>query len=409
VQVEIQINNSPLASARFVTWSPAPCRVRMTDASGATAPTTMIDLTCAAGSTGKVRFSNASSGPFANGLTLPVPTSGASVAFFVAGKFGSPSTALDDVTVEAKSAGTSVGSVNLTVRIRKDANTLTPAERDRFLGAMGTINNRGAGRFVDFRDMHDGRADREMHAGPGFLAWHRAYLLDLERALQVIDASVTIPYWRFDRPAPNVFTADFMGDTDPLGTVRFSAGHAFEFWTTDGMMGIDRNPRFNTAVQGAGVISEAATLALGATFATFRQMELDPHGSAHVSFNGFIDNPATAPKDPLFFLLHANVDRLWAKWQRKNSLFESTKAAAFYVAPGGNRIGHNLGDTMWPWNGVTTPPRPTTPPPGGGMAVSPFLNDPWIGPAPAVENMFDYRGTVAARNQLGFDYDDVQA
>ena len=39
MQVEIQINNSTSASARFVTWSPAPCRVRMTDATGATAPT----------------------------------------------------------------------------------------------------------------------------------------------------------------------------------------------------------------------------------------------------------------------------------------------------------------------------------------------------------------------------------
>lgn len=407
MQVEIQINNAS-ASARFVTWSPAPCRVRMTDASGATAPTATIDLTCAAGSVGKVRFGVASSGPFSNSLTLPVPTSGASVAFFVSGIFGNPSSALDDVTVEARSAGTKVGSVNLMVRIRKDANTLTPAERDRFLAAMGTINNRGTGRFVDFRDMHDGRADREMHGNPGFLAWHRAYLLDLERDLQAIDPSVTIPYWRFDKPAPNVFTADFMGATDPLGAVQFTAGHALEFWTTDGMVGIDRNPSFNTATQGALVISETATLGLGTTFARFRQMEGNPHGSAHVSFNGFIDNPATAPKDPLFFLLHCNVDRLWAKWQRRNGLFDSSKATAFFVAPGGNRIGHNLGDTMWPWNGVTTPPRPTTPPPGGAMAVSPFLNDPWIGSAPAVENVFDFRGTVAASNQLGFDYDDVQ-
>src|SRR5262249_38080378 len=159
---------SASASARFVTWSPAPCRVRMIDTSGSTAPTTMIDLTCAVGSVGEVRFSASSSGPFAKSLTVPVPTSGASMAFFVAGTVGKPSSALDDVTVEAKSAGTSVGSVKLTVRIRKDANTLTAAERDRFLAAMGTVNNRGAGRFVDFRDMHDGRADREMHGNPGF-------------------------------------------------------------------------------------------------------------------------------------------------------------------------------------------------------------------------------------------------
>lgn len=174
------------------------------------------------------------------------------------------------------------------------------------------------------------------------------------------------------------------------------------------MLGIDRTPGFNTNTQGALVSSEATTIGLGATFARFRAMEGDPHGFAHTSFNGFIDNPSTAPKDPLFFLLHCNVDRLWAKWQQRNNLFDPSKAAAFFVAPGGNRIGHNLSDTMWPWNGSTTTPRPSTPPPGGGIAMSSFLNDPWIGLAPAVENMFDYRGTVSAANQLGFDYDDVR-
>jgi tyrosinase len=379
----------------------------MTDATGATSPVTAVDLSCAAGAGGEVGFSTTPTGAFTSSLTLPVPTSGASVTFFVAGTFGKPSTALDDVTVVAGSGGSTVGSVKLMVRIRKDATTLTPAERDRFLAAMGTINNRGAGRFVDFRDMHDGRADAEMHGNPGFLAWHRAYLLDLERDLQAIDPSVTIPYWRFDKPAPGVFALDFMGVPDPTGAVQFTPGHTLEFWTTDGMLGIDRDPRFNTAIRGAFVRSETATLGLGTTFAKFRAMEGDPHGFAHTSFIGFIDNPSTAPKDPLFFLLHCNVDRLWAKWQQKNGLFDPSKAAAFFTGPGGNRVGHNLGDTMWPWNGVTTPPRPSTPPPGGAMAVSPFLNDPWVGSAPAVQNVFDYRGTVATTTQLGFDYDDV--
>ena len=44
-------------------------------------------------------------------------------------------------------------------------------------------------------------------------------------------------------------------------------------------------------------------------------MEIDPHGSAHTSFDGPINLVPTAVRDPLFFMLHANVDRLWAKWQ----------------------------------------------------------------------------------------------
>jgi len=42
-------------------------------------------------------------------------------------------------------------------------------------------------------------------------------------------------------------------------------------------------------------------------------IEIDPHGYAHTSFGGWISSVPTAAKDPLFFMLHANVDRLWAK------------------------------------------------------------------------------------------------
>ena len=46
----------------------------------------------------------------------------------------------------------------------------------------------------------------EAHGFSAFYPWHRAYLLDLERELQNIDPSVSLPYWRFDQPAPGLFT-----------------------------------------------------------------------------------------------------------------------------------------------------------------------------------------------------------
>src|SRR5262245_28553719 len=224
MDVELQINNSTSAAARFVTWAPAPCRIRVTNPSGVTTPTVSIRITAAsAAGGGAVRFRRGTTGAFANSLTLAVPINGASVSFFIAGRFGRPSVNNGDVTIEARDGATVVGSVPIMVRIRKNANALTTGERDRFVSAFGQLNNQGLGRFADFRDMHVAVSLPQAHGAPGFLPWHRAYLLDLERELQAIDSSVALPYWRFDQPAPNIFKLDFFGASDALGTVKFSA------------------------------------------------------------------------------------------------------------------------------------------------------------------------------------------
>ena len=405
MDVEIQINNSPQPSARFVSWAPSACRIRVTNPAGSQGQATPnIRLrSVSATSAGAVNFRAGTTGAFATSLILPVPINGNWARFQIAGRFGRPSVNLNDVRVEARLGNALVGSTACTVRIRKNANTLTPGERDRFIAAFAQLNNQGAGRFADFRDMHTNVSSPQAHGAPGFLPWHRAYLLDLERELQAIDPSVALHYWRFDRPSPNIFTREFLGVSDAVGAVQFSPTNPLQFWVTDGVQGITRRPFFNTSNAPPGLLTEAQTIALGANYAQFRLMEGNPHGSAHVSFGGSISSIATAARDPLFFLLHCNVDRLWAKWQKQNGRFNSATAASF-SGSGSNPIGHNLPDTMWPWNGVTTPPRPPTAP-GGTMAPSSLVSAPGL--QPRVRQMLDYPGTVTATNRLGFDYDDV--
>jgi hypothetical protein len=131
-------------------------------------------------------------------------------------------------------------------------------------------------------------------------------------------------------------------------------------------------------------------------------MEGDPHGFAHTSFRGPISSVPTAVRDPLFFMLHANVDRLWAKWQWVKRRANPADAAA-YAPPSPNRIGHHLVDTMWPWNGVTGNPRPPTAP---GGPFPPTAVTPLPGQTPTVEAMFDHLG-VTNGTPLGYAYDDV--
>jgi tyrosinase len=404
MDVELQINNSTSPRARFVAWAPSPCRIRVSNPSGAPSPTFNVTLTgrSAAGG-GAVVFRRGTTGAFSTSLTLPVSILGVSVPFFVAGKFGRPSVNDGDVTVEARVGTTLVGRVPVMVRVRKNANALTAGERDRLVAAFAQLNNQGAGRFADFRNMHTQASDPEAHRRPGFLPWHRAYLLDLERELQAIDPSVALPYWRFDQPAPNLFKPEFIGTSDQNGTVQFSSSNPLQFWVTDGIQGVNRLPDFDTNTEPANVISQAQTLALGTQYPAFRTMEGNPHGFAHTSFDGSIGSIPTAARDPLFFLLHCNVDRLWARWQRDNNRFDAAQAAS-YDSAAATRIGHHLPDTMWPWNGVTTPPRPSTAP-GGTLAPSPIAGSPGL--QPRVRDMLDYQGRLNAVSRMGFDYDDV--
>jgi tyrosinase len=254
------------------------------------------------------------------------------------------------------------------------------------------------------------------------LPWHRCYLLDLERQLQGFDAQVTLPYWRFDQPAQppqppqplqQLFSLAFMGLPNASDQVQFTPTHPFNQWWTEGTQGIWRKMGFPPATKPPGLKTEVAVIAQGSNiFTVFGEpytgtpnggIEFDPHGRAHTSFRvGWITRPATAPRDPVFFLLHANVDRLWAKWQWYYKHMSDSDANAFYNGPAVDP-GHNLGDTMWPWNGVTGGTRPDTAP-GGSLVASALTSAP--GPTPVVRSMIDYQA-VNGGAHLGFDYDDV--
>lgn len=406
MNVNVEIVGQSTAHA-YLTWTSYQGRLTPQNFAGSTIG---VQLRSGGSGAGKVVFSKTPNGRFTTSLSVSV-ADGTVSKFFVAGHFPNASSSDGDVSIECSNSATGafLGKRSATVRIRRNANTLSTTERDKFVSAMAQLNNQGLGLFQAFRETHTAIADPEAHHNYGFLPWHRCYLLDLERALQAIDPFVTLPYWRFDQLAPNLFSPSFLG-------VPFAPSNPLSNWATDGTIPlVNRTPLFNTATQPASgvpgfpVINETTTIGLGTQFLAFRTMEGSPHGAAHVSFNGFIDNPATAPKDPLFFLLHCNVDRLWAKWQWLNKRFDKSQSASFPAqgaagTVGARRVGHNLLDTMWPWNGVITSPRPgsapRTPFPASSLFTSPSAK-------PTVGQMIDFQGNVTPSDRLGFDYDDV--
>ena len=432
VTVELTVNGSADPVRRYLTWTPYPAQLRIAAPTRAEGPV-KVTLRNAAGNVGRVAFRTSPTDDGETEILLPLPVDGSPVDLFVSGEFLAASRDDGDAVIEAVARGKVVDRFPFMVRVRKDAESLTKDERDRFLSAMARLNKRGHGLFRGFHAMHTDDTTTEAHGNDAFLPWHRAYLLDLERELQVIDPSVALPYWRFDKPAPRLFSADFIGA--PVGrpselggpVPKLSAANPLRSWTIDGVQGVERHPTY------ADPRTSAASYWPGVTVATDRQLlrrgrnqayayratsssgpgfregvEGDPHGWAHVSFTGFIQSPGTAAGDPLFFLLHCNVDRIWAKWQWHQERFDGEDKSTYLHRgragdPGAIRIGHNLHDTMWPWNGRTGGLRPGTAP-RRPLLASRLVDGPPR--RPTVGDLIDWQGQTG-RAPCGFDYDDV--
>jgi hypothetical protein len=81
------------------------------------------------------------------------------------------------------------------------------------------------------------------------------------------------------------------------------------------------------------------------------------HNRIHAYVGGSM-GPPTSPNDPVFWLHHCYVDKLWADWQVLQLLQGGPRDISFYLPGEGARPGHNLNDEMPPMesaNAETTP------------------------------------------------------
>ena len=105
--------------------------------------------------------------------------------------------------------------------VRKNQAALTTDEKRRFVDAV--LELKRSGRYDAFVTTHNAfilgdtdHGERTGHRSPSFLPWHRRFLLEFERALQEVDASVALPYWDWtaDRSQrSSLWAPDFLGGT----------------------------------------------------------------------------------------------------------------------------------------------------------------------------------------------------
>ena len=242
------------------------------------------------------------------------------------------------------------------------------------------------------------------HGGPTFLPWHRAFLRIFERELQNIKPKykeVTIPYWDWTSVESNkaIWATDCMGgdgrESDGRvmnGEFAYDAGN-WVLYTAPSVSTHYTRPdlcrRFGLYIRNG----EVGDVKLPTADHVMDALKTDPydsiewdteaqpsfrnklegnygegriHNIVHVWVGGLITegektiysgamSSGGSPNDPVFWLHHANLDRLWADWQLEESHWNAKYLG--YVPIDNGPIGRNVSDPMLPWKGDITPSR----------------------------------------------------
>lgn len=134
------------------------------------------------------------------------------------------------------------------------------------------------------------------HGAPYFIAWHRGYLIYFEQQLRQVSGNpeLNLPYW--DYYASPTIPAEFIDPraNNPLRVRR-------------------KNTNVHPALDLAPFDPAVFNFQLGTTNAFEPKLEDAPHNQLH-NLVGEVMATMDSPLDPVFYLHHANIDRLTHAW-----------------------------------------------------------------------------------------------
>jgi hypothetical protein len=170
--------------------------------------------------------------------------------------------------------------------------------------------------------------NRCQHGSFFFLSWHRMYIYFFERILRAAsgDQNLALPYWRWttNRRLPLPFREPADASTNPLYTPRRASGindgsrlplSAVQIGTAMDFTNFSSPPGSGLSFGGQRVTQPAHSTG------PHGQLEDSPHDGIHVLVGGggtpsqsWMGFPETAARDPIFWLHHSMIDRLWKRW-----------------------------------------------------------------------------------------------
>ena len=187
---------------------------------------------------------------------------------------------------------------------------------DDFKSAVSAmIENNVYKSLVDIHGVIDsngrGRMKHRMHGSMSgdvgylrFLPWHRAFLIAFERKLREINSELSIPYWDWDQDAGRLKgVEDFTGLSRGRKLGRLPNGSGGES---------NRSEWFSSSAQTEGFENSSENY-----YAFSKALEDGPHNQGHNWVGGDM-REVISPNDPIFWMHHAQIDRIWSKWQENH-------------------------------------------------------------------------------------------
>lgn len=154
------------------------------------------------------------------------------------------------------------------------------------------------------------------HHSPQFLPWHRLYAAFFEQIVEkVVDKPFALPYWGYldtnRRVLPEPFRSETIaGRPNPLFFPARNSQFLAEGLREDLIAGLTQS--------GTETILKSTSLLGNPRRTGFSDaLEQDLHDLVHgaVGTRAGMGNPQTAARDPIFWLHHASIDRIWESWR----------------------------------------------------------------------------------------------
>ncbi len=213
--------------------------------------------------------------------------------------------------------------------IRKPWREMTEDEKTSFVNALNAVSPSFVSNMANehMRLAFEFGSNAHIHNSNVFLPWHRVFIHHLEEELKKVNPNISLPYWDW--------TDDWLSSAEIFDnlTILGQSGN-------DGLIGrnisasVWRDPRFtnskfvrnfdNSESQPTQNQINNLVNMPQSDFTAFREtLEGGPHNTGHRLVGAGAGSPGTmatmfSPADPVFYLHHCMVDKVWHDWVETN-------------------------------------------------------------------------------------------